>query len=209
MLKTSMVLNCKLSRWNLLGFNLLGFCMVMFGFFFHSCKTSKPIQVVKNKKVVILGKNYKKMEETLTSFSDGSEGVLKTDSDEFLKSLEKDYSNYATDINYLDSLSPFLIGGMIYIDVYGGNWCSDTRTGMGGLTRVLDGSNFPAENFRYIRVSKEKKLIDIHVEGIDISKVPLVIVHNKKKEFGRIIEVPNQGKWELHLLSIIDKALND
>lgn len=208
MVQMRKVLNCKLRRWDFLGSNLLIFCMLMFGFFFHSCKTSKPIQVVKNKKVVILGKNYKKLEETLTSFSSGSEGVLKTDADEFLKSLEKDYSNYNLHTNYIDSLAPYLNGGMIFIDVYGGNWCSDTRTGMGGLTSVLDACNMPAENFRYVRVSKEKKLIDIHVEGIDISKVPLVIVHNKKKEFGRIIEVPNQGNWEMHVLSIIDKALN-
>lgn len=204
-----MVLNCKLRRWSFLRINLLGLCLVTFGFFFNSCKTAKPKQVVQNKKVVILGKNYQKLVETLTSFSKGSEGVLKSDADEFLNSIEKDYSNYSVDMKYIDSLTPYINGGMISIEVYGGNWCSDTRYGLGGLTRVLDVCDLPAENFRYIRVSKEKKLIDIHIEGLDISKVPLVIVHNKKKEFGRIIEVPNQGKWELHLLSIIDKALNN
>ncbi len=205
---TKMVRYCKLNRWSFLRINLIWICIGLRGFFFNSCKMAKPKQVEQIKKVVTLGNHYKKLVETLTSFSKGSEGILKVDADEFLGSIEKDYSNYSLDMDFIDSLAPFLKGGMIYIDVYGGNWCSDTRYGMGGLTRVLDACGMPAENFRYIRVSKEKKLIDIHVEGIDIPKVPLVIVHNKKMEFGRIIEVPNKGKWEMHLLSIIDKALN-
>ncbi len=205
---TKMVRYCKLNRWSFLRINLIWICIGLIGFFFNSCKMAKPKQVEQIKKVVTLGNHYKKLVETLTSFSKGSEGILKVDADEFLGSIEKDYSNYSLDMDFIDSLAPFLKGGMIYIDVYGGNWCSDTRYGMGGLTRVLDACGMPAENFRYIRVSKEKKLIDIHVEGIDIPKVPLVIVHNKKMEFGRIIEVPNKGKWEMHLLSIIDKALN-
>jgi hypothetical protein len=159
-------------------------------------------------KEIATGLIYKKLTETLNTFSSGSTGVLKADADEFLGSIEKDYTNYRVEGKYLDSLMDFLNGGMVYIDVYGGNWCSDTRYGMGGLTRVLDACKMPAGCFRYIRVSKEKKLIDIHVEGIEISKVPLVIVHNQKKEFGRIIEVPEKGQWEFHLLKIMEKALN-
>jgi hypothetical protein len=203
-----MILNCKLGSSCFWRIHTIFICILMLVFSFISCKVVKPNQVVQNKKSVTLGKNYQKLVETLTSFSRGSKGALKTDADEFLSSIEKDYSNYVLDMNVIDSLAAFVNDGMISIDVYGGNWCSDTRYGMGGLLRVLDACEMPAENFRYVRVSKEKKLIDIHVEGLQISKVPLVIVHNKKMEFGKIIEVPNKGIWEMHLLSIINKALN-
>lgn len=175
------------------------------------CGTKKPKVIMEKRleyKEIETGPVYKKLVETLTSFSSGSSGILKTDADEFLGSIEKDYSNYKIQGLYLDSLMNFLNGGMVYIDVYGGNWCSDTRYGMGGLTKVLDACKMPDMCFRYVRVSKEKKLIDIHVEGIEISKVPLVIVHNQKREFGRIIEVPEKGKWEFHLLKIMEAALN-
>jgi len=203
-----MKLNCKLGSCCFSRLHLRGICILMLVFSLFSCKTVKPKQIIQNKKSVILGKNYQKLVETLTSFSKGSKGALKTDADVFLSSIEKDYSNYVLDTNFIDSLAAFVNGGMISIDVYGGNWCSDTRYGMGGLLRVLDACEMPAENFRYIRVSKEKKLIDIHVEGLHVSKVPLVIVRNMKMELGKIIEVPNNGKWEMHLLSIIDMALN-
>lgn len=189
----------------------LGFFMIA-ALVFPGCKTAKTktIKTIKiEKKMVETGDIYKKLVETLNAFSRESTGILKSDADEFLGSIEKDYSNYTLDRQTLDTLMGYLNGGAIYIDVYGGNWCSDTRQGMGGLTRVLDACKMPESCFRYIRVSKEKKLIDIHVEGIEITKVPLVIVHNKKREFGRILEVPEKGKWEFHLLKIMNKALNN
>jgi len=189
----------------------LGLLLIMVTLF-QGCKTSKP-QLKKTtkmeKQVIETGDIYKKLVETLNAFSRGSTGVLKSDAEEFLGSIEKDYSNYALDRFTIDSLMGYLNGGAIFIDVYGGNWCSDTRQGMGGLTRVLDACKMPDTCFRYIRVSKEKKLIDIHFEGIEITRVPLVIVHNKKKEFGRILEVPEKGKWEYHLFKILNKALNN
>lgn len=171
-------------------------------------KTTKLESINQVKEKIETGEVYKSLFETMTAFSNESTGEHKKDADEFLNGMEKEYSRYQFNRLVMDSLSGFLDGGLIFIDVYGGNWCSDTREGMGGLTRVLDGCKFPAACFRYIRVSRQKKLIDIHVEGIDISKVPLIIIHDKKRELGRIIELPEKGKWESHLLKIMNKAFN-
>jgi len=171
-------------------------------------KTTKIENINQVKEKIETGDVYKSLFETMTAFSNESEGEHKKDADEFLKGMEKEYGRYKFDRLVTDSLTGFLDGGLIFIDVYGGNWCSDTREGMGGLTKVLDGCKFPATCFRYIRVSRQKKLIDIHVEGIEISKVPLIIIHDKKRELGRIVELPEKGKWESHLLKIMNKAFN-
>jgi hypothetical protein len=103
----------------------------------------------------------------------------------------------------MDSIRKMLAAGnIIKVDVYGGNWCSDTRYGMGGLTRVWDDLGLNKNDFRYIRVDKDKKIIDFKAEGIEISRVPLVIFHNGNKEIGRIIENPIES-WEKNLLQLL------
>ncbi len=184
---------------------------VMIVLVLNACGVSKSTKVesmTKENVITETGPVYKALLETMTAFSKESTGEHKKDADDFISGMEKDYNRYQFNRSVMDSLAGFLNGGLVYIDVYGGNWCSDTKEGMGALTRVLDGCKFPASCFRYIRVSREKKLIDIHVEGIEISKVPIVVIHNKKRELGRIVEVPEKGSWESHMLKILNKAFN-
>lgn len=204
--QNSMKCNKQYSWW--LVYNALTVAIVLV---LNACGVSKSTKVEtmkKEKEIVVTGPVYKALLETMTAFSNESTGEHKKDADDFINGMEKEYNRYQFNRLVLDSLSGFLNGGLVFIDVYGGNWCSDTREGMGGLTRVLDGCKFPASCFRYIRVSREKKLIDIHVEGIEISRVPLVVIHNKKRELGRIVEVPEKGSWESHMLKILNKAFN-
>ena len=95
-----------------------------------------------------------------------------------------------------------LKGKILKVDVYGGNWCSDTRYGMGGLTHILDDLGVMKNNFRYIRVDKEKKIMDFKIEGIEITRVPLVIFFIGNKEIGMIIENPTES-WEKNLLQLL------
>ena len=77
--------------------------MLIFSLF--SCKTVKPKQIVQNKKSVILGKNYQKLVETLTSFSKGSKGALKTDADVFLSSISSCNMPFGEPTTLYDSLA--------------------------------------------------------------------------------------------------------
>lgn len=146
---------------------------------------------------------FHQLDETLQSHFSNSKDQAKDDASVFLGSLQSDYLSYHPNKGYIDSIKTILKAGTILkVDVYGGNWCSDTRYGMGGLTHVLDEIGLKKEDFRYIRVNKDKKIIDFKADGIEISKVPLVIFHNGKKEIGRIIENPSES-WEKNLLQLL------
>lgn len=146
---------------------------------------------------------FHQLDETLQTHFSNSTGDAKEDASVFLGSLQSDYSSYKPNKLVMDSIRDILSSGNILkVDVYGGNWCSDTRYGMGGLTHVLDDLGLLKNDFRYIRVDKDKKIIDFKVEGIEISRVPLVIFHNGKKEIGRIIENPAEN-WEKNLLQLL------
>lgn len=146
---------------------------------------------------------FHQLDETLQAHFSNSTGVAKEDASVFLGSIQSDYLNYKPNKIVMDSILGILNAGTILkVDVYGGNWCSDTRYGMGGLTHVLDDLGLSKGDFRYIRVDKDKKIIDFKADGIEISRVPLVIFHNGKKEIGRIIESP-MDNWEKNLLQLL------
>ena len=170
-------------------------------------KNSKQVNVPQNKMNMrdSLNKYYifHQLDETLQAHFSNSTGVEKEDASVFLGSLQSDYTSYKPNKLVMDSIREILsAGNILKVDVYGGNWCSDTRYGMGGLTRVLDDLGLKKNDFRYIRVDKDKKIVDFKTEGIEISRVPLVIFHNGKKEIGRIIENPAEN-WEKNLLQLL------
>lgn len=146
---------------------------------------------------------FHQLNETLQAHLIKSDGVAKEDASAFLESLQSDYLSYAPNKLVIDSIREILLEGKILkVDVYGGNWCSDTRYGMGGLTHILDDLGVMKNNFRYIRVDKEKKIMDFKIEGIEITRVPLVIFFIGNKEIGMIIENPTES-WEKNLLQLL------
>jgi hypothetical protein len=146
---------------------------------------------------------FHQLDETLQAHLSNSTGVEKEDAGVFLGSLQNDYRSYKPNKLVLDSIRAILQNeNQLKVDVYGGNWCSDTRYGLGGLTHVLDDLGLKKGDFRYIRVNKDKKIIDFKADGIEISRVPLVIFHNGSKEIGRIIESPMES-WEKNLLQLL------
>ena len=111
---------------------------------------------------------FHQLDETLSAHFSNSTGVEKEDASVFLGSLQSDYLAYKPNKLVIDTIHDILLGGKILkVDVYGGNWCSDTRYGMGGLTHVLDDLGIKKNDFRYIRVDKDKKIIGIKSEGIE------------------------------------------
>lgn len=146
---------------------------------------------------------FHQLDETLQAHFSNSNGAAKEDAGVFLGSLQSDYLSYKPNKLVIDSIRDILsAGNILKVDVYGGNWCSDTRYGMGGLTHVLDDLGLTKNDFRYIRVDKDKKIMDFKADGIEITRVPLVIFHNGKKEIGRIIENPIEN-WEKNLLQLL------
>jgi hypothetical protein len=193
-------------------FKLNLFCSIAVSILLFSCGTLKTnklkqVNVPQNKMIMRDSVNkyftFHQLDETLQGHFANSTGVEKEDAGVFLGSLQSDYLAYKPNKLVMDSIRDILLSdNLLNVDVYGGNWCSDTRYGMGGLTHVLDDLGLTKKDFRYIRVDKDKKIVDFKTEGIEISRVPLVIFHNGKNEIGRIIENPVEN-WEKNLLQLL------
>ena len=97
----------------------------------------------------------------------------------------------------------------ILVEVYGGNWCSDTHAGVPELCKVLDLCGITSYNFEYHRVSRDKLLVDGQSRSFEITSVPLIRVYKFDSEgqrslLGEIVEMPRVS-WEVDLLKILTK----
>lgn len=95
------------------------------------------------------------------------------------------------------------------ITVFMGTWCGDSKREIPRLYKVLDAANFPKEKLRVIGVnnarSNYKQAPNGEEKGLNIHRVPTIIVYNKKgKEVGRIVEHPVES-LEADLLQICRK----
>jgi thiol-disulfide isomerase/thioredoxin len=95
------------------------------------------------------------------------------------------------------------------ITVFMGTWCGDSKREVPRLYKVLDAANFPEEKLRVIGVnnarSNYKQAPNGEEKGLNIHRVPTIIVYNKKgKEVGRIVEHPVES-LEADLLQICRK----
>jgi hypothetical protein len=69
-------------------------------------------------------------------------------------------------------------------------------------SKVLDELKFAEKNFQYFRIDHKMKLIDFPINK-KLEKAPTVIVHDGRKELGRIIESPKHKNWEKDILKIL------
>lgn len=95
------------------------------------------------------------------------------------------------------------------ITVFMGTWCGDSKREVPRLYKVLETANFPKEKLRIIGVnnarSSYKQGPNNEEKGMNIHRVPTIIVYNKKgKEVGRIVEHPVES-LEADLLLICKK----
>lgn len=127
---------------------------------------------------------------------------------EFLNIILLNYESYLPDTAIIADLKhveqPFMVR------VFGGNWCSDTHSGVPALYKVLDQMGFNAQRIEYTRVGKNKIPVDLRPASLNegVGPVPLVIVmNNQGKEIGRIVEVPRKS-WEKDLLTILESTGN-
>jgi hypothetical protein len=74
------------------------------------------------------------------------------------------------------------------------------------LMKTLNLSGPSAPEPVIICVDKDKKAGDVSLEGMDILKVPTIIIYHNKRELGRIIETP-QTTLEQDFLTILKKQL--
>lgn len=83
-------------------------------------------------------------------------------------------------------------------------WCGDSRDWVPRFYKIMDELDFKSKNLTLICVDRDKKAPGTKVEELNIEKVPTFIFYRKKKELGRIIEVPGD-LLEKDILKILIK----
>jgi hypothetical protein len=106
--------------------------------------------------------------------------------------FNKNYTDYKMDTATCEILKPNLAGKEFVI--FMGTWCGDSRREVPRMFRILDYCGIPSSRIKLIMVSNQDsayKQSPAHEErGLEIHRVPDLIVYKKKKETGRIIESP-------------------
>jgi thiol-disulfide isomerase/thioredoxin len=110
------------------------------------------------------------------------------------------YSEYVVDIDYLDSIKPYL--NDLTIMVVLGTWCGDSRREVPRFIKILNEVNFPTKNLKIVGVNRAKVCPEAGVETGFVDFVPTFIVYREGQEIGRIIEHPLET-LEMDLFKIV------
>jgi thiol-disulfide isomerase/thioredoxin len=118
--------------------------------------------------------------------------------------FEKNYSDYTVDSLTADKLTPLLHDKTIV--VFLGTWCGDSRREVPRLIKILDRCALPDQQLRLVMLDYQdgayKQSPQHEEKGLQIFRVPSILVFSAKKEIGRIVESPKQS-LEKDLLQIM------
>jgi len=120
--------------------------------------------------------------------------------------FQKQYQDYQPSLSVLDALKATLQDYEIL--VFMGTWCGDSQREVPRLLKILDRARFPMSQLRMVALSREPDLYKQSPEheekGLNIHRVPTVIIYKNGKEQNRIVESPVVS-LEQDLLSISSK----
>lgn len=132
------------------------------------------------------GTDPKKHNEILLGYCN-REGFSTINSN-FDSAYRAEYLIYKPDESVLQQLRPALKG--VTIKLVMGTWCGDSKEWVPRFYKVMDQAGFNYKKLKLIAVDRDKKAGTLDIAGLKIERVPTFIFYKKKKELGRIIEVP-------------------
>ena len=105
------------------------------------------------------------------------------------------------DLEATERLLQEIVGAEVV--VYLGTWCDDTRRELGRLWRALDSlgvSELP--ELSYLAVDRDLSEPAEQIVGVDLIRVPTIVVRREGREQGRIVEQSPNGV-EIDLLALL------
>ncbi|WP_299683733.1 tetratricopeptide repeat protein [uncultured Dokdonia sp.] len=104
----------------------------------------------------------------------------------------KGYDQYTPDITIINTLKEQL--STYTITAFMGTWCGDSKREIPRLYKILEEAQFPLDRFTLIAVSRSpdtyKQSPGGEHEGMNIHRVPTIIIYKDGKEVNRIVESP-------------------
>lgn len=114
--------------------------------------------------------------------------------------FKKNYAEYKPAMSIVDDLIPFKKCSMLVIL---GTWCSDSHELVPQLIKVLDLAGWKQPEL--IGVDRKKQSSKVDIKPLNIEYIPVIIVFDKGKELGRIVETTKKSIEE-DLLEILQKS---
>ena len=113
-----------------------------------------------------------------------------------------EYEMYAVDSTTMKELKSSLQS--LSTKIVMGTWCSDSKREVPRLFKIFDAVGYgDTSKTQIICVNRNKRTQNKELlAGLDIEKVPTIIVYRDNKEIGRIVESPKES-LEKDLLKII------
>jgi hypothetical protein len=144
------------------------------------------------------------MEQLLAEHNNNENAEIAAWAKDFWTGFEKEFDAYKPAKNVVYELFEVVQKDHVKIKIIGGNWCSDTRTQIPRLIKVLHQAGLSPANHEYIQVDRNKNSIPAQANWTAPTKVPTVMVYNNNKLLGSIIETPSKT-WEKDLMSLLKK----
>src|SRR4030095_10433075 len=120
--------------------------------------------------------------------------------------FKPNYDSYRVDSFTCNFIRPLLAGKSITI--FMGTWCGDSKREVPRVLKMLDCCGFPEKQLQLIMVSNlsdaYKQSPQHEEKGRNIIRVPTIIIEEKGKEVGRIVEFPKTS-LEKDMLTILRK----
>jgi thiol-disulfide isomerase/thioredoxin len=109
--------------------------------------------------------------------------------------FKKNYSDYSVDSSSSNELSKLLHDKSIV--VFMGTWCGDSKREVPRLLKILDYCAFPDSSLKLIMVDYRdgayKQSPQHEEKGLNIFRVPTILIFQGTNEVGRIIESPKES----------------
>ena len=120
----------------------------------------------------------------------------------FDSAYQAEYPIYKSDAATMEILKTKL--KKVKVTIVMGTWCSDSRDWVPRFYKVMDEAGFDYRKLTLICVDHVKKAPVNGLDKLKIDRIPTFIFYKKKKELGRIVEVPTD-LIEKDMLKILGK----
>lgn len=95
----------------------------------------------------------------------------------------------------------------VQLMVFMGTWCEDSHFVIPRLFKATDAAGFSDNRITLIGVDRNKKTLSHLCEALGVINVPTIIVMQKGKELGRVVEYGSSGLFDKDLAEILQKAV--
>ena len=99
-----------------------------------------------------------------------------------------EYSKYEPDELLLEQIKE--LSDSIYIQIFMGTWCGDSRREVPRFIKILDLSKFDQNKIQIINLNRKKNSPTHEEKDKNIEFVPTFIISKNNDEIGRIVEFP-------------------